>query len=122
MTLLMGSWTVGLILAILALGVFVSFRIFAFPDITADGSLTLGAAIAAAGIARGYSPLAGHSRCNRCRRTCRRDDGRPAHPVPDQRAACRNPRRNCAVLGQPPRHGRGATSRFSTPGPSPPIS
>jgi putative ABC transport system permease protein len=56
MTLLVGSWTVGLILALLALGVFVSFRIFAFPDITADGSLTLGAAVAAALIVRGYSP------------------------------------------------------------------
>jgi putative ABC transport system permease protein len=56
MTLLIGSWTVGLILAILALGVFISFRIFAFPDITADGSLTLGAAVAAALIVRGYSP------------------------------------------------------------------
>ena len=58
MTLLIGSWTVGLILAILALGVFISFRIFAFPDITADGSLTLGAAVAAALIAHGYSPWA----------------------------------------------------------------
>ena len=58
MSLLVGSWTVGLILAILALGVFVSFRIFAFPDITADGSLTLGAAVAAALIVRGYSPWA----------------------------------------------------------------
>lgn len=56
MTLLIGSWTVGLILAVLALGVFVSFRIFAFPDITADGSLTLGAAVAAAMIVRGHSP------------------------------------------------------------------
>jgi putative ABC transport system permease protein len=58
MTLLIGSWTVGLILALLALGVFISFRIFSFPDITADGSLTLGAAVAAALIARGYSPWA----------------------------------------------------------------
>ena len=58
MTLLIGSWTVGLILALLALGVFISFRIFAFPDITADGSLTLGAAVAAALIVRGYSPWA----------------------------------------------------------------
>jgi putative tryptophan/tyrosine transport system permease protein len=56
MTLLVGSWTIGLILALLALGVFISFRIFAFPDITADGSLTLGAAVAAALIVRGYSP------------------------------------------------------------------
>jgi putative ABC transport system permease protein len=58
MSLLVGSWTVGLILAILALGVFLSFRIFAFPDITADGSLTFGAAVAAALIVRGYSPWA----------------------------------------------------------------
>src|SRR5262249_26989450 len=56
MTLLIGSWTIGLILGLLALGVFVSFRIFAFPDITADGSLTLGAAVAAALIVKGYSP------------------------------------------------------------------
>ncbi|WP_422923517.1 ABC transporter permease [Singulisphaera sp. PoT] len=56
MTLLVGSWTIGLILALLAIGVFISFRIFAFPDITADGSLTLGAAVAAALIAKGYSP------------------------------------------------------------------
>lgn len=56
MTLLIGSWTIGLILALLALGVFISFRIFAFPDITADGSLTLGASVAAALIADGYSP------------------------------------------------------------------
>jgi putative ABC transport system permease protein len=56
MTLLIGSWTIGLILALLALGVFISFRIFAFPDITADGSLTLGAAVAGALIINGYSP------------------------------------------------------------------
>jgi putative tryptophan/tyrosine transport system permease protein len=56
MTLLIGAWTIGLILALLALGVFVSFRIFSFPDITADGSLTLGAAVAAALIAKGYNP------------------------------------------------------------------
>lgn len=56
MTLLIGSWTIGLILALLALGVFISFRIFSFPDVTADGSLTLGAAVAAALIAQGYSP------------------------------------------------------------------
>jgi putative tryptophan/tyrosine transport system permease protein len=56
MTLLVGSWTIGLILALLALGVFISFRILAFPDITADGSLTLGASVAAALIAKGYSP------------------------------------------------------------------
>jgi putative ABC transport system permease protein len=48
MTLLIGALTIGLILSLLALGVFISFRIFEFPDITADGSITLGAALAAA--------------------------------------------------------------------------
>ncbi|HSF18327.1 MAG TPA: ABC transporter permease [Vicinamibacteria bacterium] len=47
MTLLLGAWTIGLILALLALGVYVSFRVFHFPDITADGSITLGASVAA---------------------------------------------------------------------------
>src|SRR6516164_10160670 len=48
MTVLIGAATIGLILALLALGVFISFRIFAFPDITADGSITLGACVTAA--------------------------------------------------------------------------
>src|SRR5438309_6376921 len=56
MSLLVGTFTIGFILSLLALGVYISFRIFAFPDITADGSLTLGASVAAALIARGYSP------------------------------------------------------------------
>src|SRR5215831_9289081 len=47
MTLLIGASTIGLILALLALGVYLSFRIFNFPDITADGSITLGAAVTA---------------------------------------------------------------------------
>jgi len=47
MTLLIGALTVGLILSLLALGIFISFRIFEYADITADGSITLGAAVAA---------------------------------------------------------------------------
>ena len=56
MTLLIGALTIGLILSLLALGVFISFRIFAFPDITADGSITLGAAVAATLLAHGVNP------------------------------------------------------------------
>jgi putative ABC transport system permease protein len=55
--LLIGAWTVGLILSLLALGVFLSFRVFAFPDITADGSITLGASVAATLLVRGHSPI-----------------------------------------------------------------
>lgn len=57
MTLLLGAFTIGLILSLLAMGVFVSFRIFDVPDITTDGSITLGAAIAAVLLVNGYNPL-----------------------------------------------------------------
>jgi putative tryptophan/tyrosine transport system permease protein len=55
MSLLIGALTIGFILSLLALGVFISFRIFEFPDITADGSSTLGAAVAAAMIVNGVN-------------------------------------------------------------------
>ena len=58
MTLLIGAWTVGLILSLLALGVFISFRVFHFPDITADGSITLGASVAAVLLVAGVNPVA----------------------------------------------------------------
>jgi len=57
MSLLIGAMTIGFILSLLALGVLLSFRIFAFPDITAEGSITLGAAVAAALLVKGTSPL-----------------------------------------------------------------
>ena len=57
MTLLVGAWTIGLILSLLALGVFISFRVFHFPDITADGSITLGASVAAVLLVHGTNPL-----------------------------------------------------------------
>jgi putative ABC transport system permease protein len=57
MNLLIGALTLGLILAILALGVYISFRIFNIPDITAEGSITLGGAVAAVLIINGAHPL-----------------------------------------------------------------
>src|SRR5262245_25385729 len=57
MLLLIGAFTIGLILSLLALGVFISFRIFDFPDITADGSVTLGGAVAAVLIVAHVHPL-----------------------------------------------------------------
>ena len=58
MTLLIGALTIGLILSVLALGIYISFRIFDFPDITAEGSVTLGAAVAATLLVSGVNPLA----------------------------------------------------------------
>jgi putative ABC transport system permease protein len=57
MTLLLGSLTIGLILTLLALGVYISFRIFDFPDLTADGSLALGAAVSAVLLIHGVHPV-----------------------------------------------------------------
>lgn len=56
MTLLIGSLTMGLILALLAFGVLISFRILSFRDLTADGSLTLGGSVAAALLVSGWNP------------------------------------------------------------------
>ncbi len=57
MSLLIGALTIGFILSLLALGVYISFRIFDFPDITAEGSITLGAAVTATLLVNGWSPL-----------------------------------------------------------------
>ncbi|NKX49974.1 ABC transporter permease, partial [Arthrobacter deserti] len=48
----------GLIYAVMALGVYLTFRILNFPDLTVDGSFTTGAAVAAVGIINGVPPLA----------------------------------------------------------------
>ena len=57
MNLLIGSLTIGFILSLLALGVYVTFRIFNFADITADGSIALGASVTAVLLVKGFDPL-----------------------------------------------------------------
>ncbi len=56
MITLLATWTFGLALALVALGVFVSYRLFSFPDITTDGSFTLGAVVTAGLIVAGHDP------------------------------------------------------------------
>jgi putative ABC transport system permease protein len=57
MSLLLATLAIGLVFAVLALGIFLSFRIYQMPDITADGSFTLGAAVTARLLREGASPL-----------------------------------------------------------------
>ncbi len=57
MTLLIGSLCLGFILALLALGIFISFRLFGIPDITVDGSITLGGAVTAVLLIQGFDPF-----------------------------------------------------------------
>ncbi|KKB37714.1 ABC transporter permease [Bacillus thermotolerans] len=56
-TALFGSVEVGVIYAIMALGVYLSFRILDFPDLTVDGSFVTGGATAAVLIVSGVSPV-----------------------------------------------------------------
>ena len=46
----------GMIYGILALGILITYRILDFPDLTADGSFPLGAAVTAFCITRGMNP------------------------------------------------------------------
>nr|WP_263326159.1 ABC transporter permease [Neobacillus sp. Marseille-Q6967] len=56
-TAIFGSFEAGIIYAIMALGVYLSFRILDFPDLTVDGSFVTGAAISAVLIASGVNPF-----------------------------------------------------------------
>lgn len=56
MSLVVGAFTMGLILALLSLGMLISFRMIRFTDITVDGSITLGASVTALMIVQGWSP------------------------------------------------------------------
>ena len=58
MNLLIAAATTGLILALLGLGVFISYRIYATLDLTADGSFGVGAAVVGALLVHGTPPLA----------------------------------------------------------------
>lgn len=52
-----GALETGFIYGLVALGVFLSFRILDFPDLTVDGSFPLGAAVAATMIVADFTPL-----------------------------------------------------------------
>lgn len=56
-TAIFGSVESGIIYAIMALGVYLSFRILDFPDLTVDGSFVTGAAVAATLVVSGVNPF-----------------------------------------------------------------
>lgn len=53
----LGAIEIGLIFGLVALGVYLSFRIINFPDLTVDGSFPLGGAVAATLIVLGWNPF-----------------------------------------------------------------
>ncbi|SME91599.1 ABC transporter permease [Desulfovibrio gilichinskyi] len=54
----MGALEQGFAFGLMVLGVYLTFRVLDFPDLTVDGSLPLGAAVSAVAITGGYHPLA----------------------------------------------------------------
>jgi putative ABC transport system permease protein len=52
-----GAVELGLVYGLMALGVFITFRVLDFPDLTVDGSLPLGAAVTSVFIVKGYNPF-----------------------------------------------------------------
>lgn len=56
-TFALGVLEQGLVYGIMVLGVYLTFRILNFPDLTVDGSFTLGGAVAASMVVAGHPPL-----------------------------------------------------------------
>ena len=57
MALLISVLEQGLIYAIMAFGIYITYKILDFPDLTVDGSFPMGAAVTAALISRDVNPL-----------------------------------------------------------------
>ena len=57
MTFYISAIILGLGFSLLALGIFLSLRVFNFPDISTDGSFTLGGAVTALMLVNGYNPF-----------------------------------------------------------------
>lgn len=53
----LGAIEIGLLYGLVAFGVYISFRVLKFPDLTVDGSFPLGAAVSAAMIVGGINPF-----------------------------------------------------------------
>ncbi len=66
MVIVLGSLQLGLIYGILALGVYITFRVMNVPDLTAEGSFTLGAG-SVSSVDHRWSSTAGFGGCTACR-------------------------------------------------------
>lgn len=57
MTLILSVLEQGMIYAVMALGVYITYKILDFPDLTVDGSFPMGAAVTAVLISKGVNPI-----------------------------------------------------------------
>ena len=54
--MIIGTLTQGLIYALLSYGIYITYKILGFPDLTVDGSFPLGAAVTAVLLVKGFNP------------------------------------------------------------------
>ena len=54
--MIIGTLTQGLIYALLSYGIYITYKILDFPDLTVDGSFPLGAAVTAVLLVKGFNP------------------------------------------------------------------
>ena len=58
MSIILGVFEEGLVYAIMALGVYITYKILDFPDLSVDGTFPLGGAVTVTLILAGINPLA----------------------------------------------------------------
>ncbi len=54
---MLGAVEIGLLYSLVAIGVYITFKVIDFPDLTVDGSFTLGAVVSSSMIFAGYDPF-----------------------------------------------------------------
>ena len=87
MTLFIGILEEGLIYAIMALGVYITYKILDFPDLSVDSTFPMGAALTASAILAGINPVL--TLCLWRRGTGRLRDGSDPRQIKGQRLALR---------------------------------
>ena len=88
--IILGAIALGLLWAVMALGVYITYRVLDVADLTVEGTIALGGAVAARFISGGMNPWL----------------YRPApHQIKDSRPSLRHPDDDCAVFHQPAGHG-----------------
>ena len=99
-----GTFEKGLVFSILALGIFISFRILDIPDLSVDGTFTLGVAVSVMQAFNGDPQ--GHTAVNSCRSYRRKRDGNTYHKTQRSAYTCRNNHNDGSLLHKPENHGQ----------------
>ena len=98
-----GAVSQGLVWGIMALGVYVTYRILDVADLTVDGSLATGGAVCVILIRAGVNPWVGRPCRRRCSRTCYSP---PSYKVWNSCHFGRNSYATCPVLCELKSNGR----------------